>query len=55
MESEKAQTPEQSLAHHSLACVLYELGSLVLNLDTSAAPLVSEPSTGNYAFDYSCL
>lgn len=55
-ESEKAQTAEQSLAHHSLVCVLNELGSSVLNLGTSAAPLISEPSSGtlnNFLSGYS--
>ena len=35
-----------NLTQHVLVCALQELGSLVESLGTSAAPLVSEPSTG---------
>ena len=37
---------DPQLSHHTLVCALHQLGSTVQSLGTSAAPLVSEPSTG---------
>ena len=44
----REQQVDVSMSQHVLVCALGELGILVESLDTSAAPLVSEPSTGKH-------
>ena len=47
-ETERGQSSEANLAHHVLVCALHELGCLVQSLGTSSAPLITEPSAGQF-------
>ena len=52
VELDKTPSVDVGLTQHMFVCALQELGSLVESLGTSAAPLVSEPSTGNLCLMY---
>jgi len=51
----REQQVDVSMTQHALVCALGELGSLVESLNTSASPLVSEPSTGELATVFPCI